>query len=425
MVNAVENEVLVRTGRGTPMGDLLRRYWIPVMLASELGEPDGPPERITLLGEKLLAFRDTQGRIGLIDEFCAHRRVSLWFGRNEDSGIRCTYHGWKYDVNGQCTEVPSEAGTGYCEKIRLTAYPFVELGGVLWTYMGPPEKKPELPSFEWIGLPASHVYISRRSQENNWLQALEGGIDSSHVSWLHSGELDTDPLHRNTQGAKFARSKNTTFEVMESSGGLTIGARRDADPGFSYWRITQFLMPWYTLIPPYSGNALNGHAWTPVDDENCMAWTITFHPTRALTADEREAMMNGQGVHADLIPGTTRPKANRENDYLIDRALQKSGRYYNGVKGLAIQDASLQESMGPIVDRSLENLVSTDNAIIYARRLLLKTAKNLAGLEHPPGTRRADMYVRSASFVLPDGESVKSKTVESVAVREGEQHVAV
>jgi len=425
MVNAVENEVLVRTGRGAPMGDLLRRYWIPVMMTSELAEPDGPPVRVSLLCEKLLAFRDTRGRVGLMDEFCAHRRVSLWFGRNEASGLRCPYHGWKYDVTGQCVEVPSEAGTGYCDKIKLTAYPCVELGGVLWTYMGPPEKKPDLPAFEWVDLPASHVYISRRSQESNYLQAVEGGIDSSHVSWLHSGELDTDPLHRNTKGAKYARSKNTTFEVMESAGGLIIGARRDADPGSSYWRITQFLMPWYTLIPPYSGNALNGHAWVPMDDENCMAWSFTFHPTRPLTADELGAMVNGQGVHADLIPGSTRPLANRDNDYLIDRALQKSGRYYNGVKGLAIQDASLQESMGPIVDRSLENLVSTDNAIIQARRLMLKSAKNLAKLEHPPGTRTADMQVRSASFVLPAELGCKERTLDAMVVRKGEQHVAV
>ncbi|MDB5761017.1 MAG: Rieske (2Fe-2S) protein [Herminiimonas sp.] len=426
MVTEVENKILTSTGPGTPMGELFRRYWIPVMLVSELAEPDCPPVRVSLLSEKLIAFRDTEGRVGLMDEFCAHRRVSLWFGRNEESGLRCPYHGWKYDVTGQCVEVPSEPKeNGFCNKVKLKSYPCVELGGVIWTYMGPPEKKPELPAFEWISLPASHCFISRRSQESSYLQALEGGIDSSHVSFLHSGELDTDPLHRNTKGAKYARSKNTTFDILESPGGLIIGARRDAEPGHNYWRITPWIMPWYTLIPPYSGNALNGHVWVPMDDDNCMAWSITFHPSRPLSAEELDAMTNGKGVHVELIPGTTVPTANRSNDYLMDRAGQKSGRYYSGIKGLAIQDASLQESMGPIVDRTKEILVSTDNPIILARRRLLNAAKALEQGGDAPGINPDDQRIRSASFILPTEVSFKEKTLDSVKVVEGLPHVAV
>ncbi len=426
MVTETENQILTSTGPNTAMGNLFRRYWIPVMMSSELSEPDGPPVRVSLLSEKLLAFRDTSGRIGLMDEFCAHRRVSLWFGRNEENGIRCPYHGWKYDVNGQCVEVPSEPKeNGFCNKIKLKSYPCIDLGGVIWTYMGPLELKPAEPAFEWVDLPDSHRFISRRSQENNYLQALEGGIYSSHVSFLHSGELDTDPLHRNTQGAKYARSKNTTFDMLDVPGGLIIGARRDAEPGQNYWRITPWIMPWYTLIPPYSGNALNGHVWVPMDDDNCMAWSITFHPSRPLSDAERDAMINGKGVHVDLIPGTTIPTANRSNDYMMDRAAQKIGRYYSGVKGLAIQDASLQESMGPIVDRVQENLVSTDNPIILARRKLLKAAKDLAAGKPVPGLQVVDQRVRSASFLLPVKESFKEKTLDSVKVREGEPHVAV
>src|SRR5262245_22756281 len=196
------NDFLTQTGPGTPMGDLCRRYWIPALLSAELPEPDCPPVRVKLLSERLVAFRDTQGRVGLMDEFCAHRGVSLWFGRNEGSGLRCPYHGWKYDVTGQCIEVPSEpVESGYCQKIKLTAYPCVEKGGIVWTYMGPPAEKPAFPAFEWLDLPASHRYVAKRWQECNWLQAMEGGIDSSHISWLHSGELHTDPLHRNTKGA--------------------------------------------------------------------------------------------------------------------------------------------------------------------------------------------------------------------------------
>jgi phenylpropionate dioxygenase-like ring-hydroxylating dioxygenase large terminal subunit len=426
MLTAEQNETLTRTGPGTKMGELFRRYWIPALLAGELPEPDCPPVRVGLLSEKLLAFRDSEGRLGLIGEFCAHRGVSLWFGRNEENGLRCPYHGWKYDVMGQCVEVPSEATSGYCNKIKLTSYPCVEMGGVIWTYMGPPEQRPPLPSFEWVGLPDSHRFLSKRFQESNYLQAMEGGIDSSHVSFLHRGELDTDPLHRNTQGAKYARSTNTSFDILESPGGLAIGARRDAEPGVHYWRLTQWIMPWYTLIPPYGGgHALNGHAWVPIDDENCIAWTMTFHPQRPLSAEELAAMESGRGVHVDLIPGTFRPVANRDNDYLMDRAGQKSGRYYSGIKGLAIQDASLQESMGPIADRTHENLVSTDNAILLARQRLFGAIRAIDEGKPVPGLDPSHQQLRSASFLLEADGNFRVKAVDAAMVRHAEPHVAV
>jgi phenylpropionate dioxygenase-like ring-hydroxylating dioxygenase large terminal subunit len=382
--------------------------------------------RVKLLSERLLAFRDSDGRVGLIDEFCAHRGVSLWFGRNEERGIRCPYHGWKYDVTGQCIELPSEAASsGYCQKVKLKSYPCIELGGVIWAYMGPPAEQPPLPAFEWIGLDTSQRFISKRSQESNYLQALEGGIDSSHVSFLHRADLNSDPLHRNTAGAKYARATNTVFDVIESPGGLVIGARRNADPGFHYWRVTQWLMPWYTLIPPYKGHALNGHAWVPIDDDNCMAWTITFHPTRPLTGEELAAMRNGAGVHADLIPGTFRPVANRTNDYLMDRDAQKAGLTYSGVRGLAIQDASVQESMGPIADRTKEHLVSTDVAIIKARARLRNAALALQKGEPAPGLDPDSQYVRSASFILPVDGSFHHRASASTQVHAGQEHVAV
>lgn len=429
MISNDQNEYLCRTDAGTPMGDLFRRYWIPAMMAEELPEPDCPPVRVSLLGERLIAFRDTEGKIGLMDEFCAHRGVSLWFGRNEEGGLRCPYHGWKYDRTGQCVEVPSEPkSSGFCERIKLKAYPTLELGGVIWTYMGPIELMPEPPAYEWTKVPASHRYLSKRWQQSNYLQAMEGGIDSSHVSFLHSGEINTDPLHKGTQGAKYARSTNTTFDIHQSSAGLLIGARRPADPGQHYWRVTQWMMPWYTLIPPYHGNALNGHAWVPMDDHNCMAWTMTFHPTRPLTEAEIEAMDAGHGVHAELIPDSNyRPVANIDNDYLMDRQAQREKRYYSGIKGIAIQDASLQESMGPIADRSKENLVSTDNAIIMARMRLRKAAQALeAGkADAPPGLDPQSHLVRSASFLLPEDGPFKQKAFEASEVRLGEPFVAI
>src|SRR5713101_5436969 len=194
MFAAERNELLTRVGGGTPVGELFRRYWLPVLLGEELPEPDCPPVRVKLLGECLLAFRDTKGRLGLIEEFCAHRGVSLWFGRNEENGIRCPYHGWKYDVTGQCVDLPSEPEeSGVRKGIKLKSYAAIERGDVVWIYMGPPELKPAPPELEWVTVLPERRIVSKRLQESKYMQAVEGGIDSSHVSFLHSGELETDP----------------------------------------------------------------------------------------------------------------------------------------------------------------------------------------------------------------------------------------
>jgi phenylpropionate dioxygenase-like ring-hydroxylating dioxygenase large terminal subunit len=425
MLKAEHNQLVTQTGPGTPMGQMLRRYWIPVMLAEELPENECPPVRVKILSERLLAWRDTQGRLALTDEFCAHRGVSLWFGRNEQNGLRCPYHGWKYDHTGQCIEVPSEpTESGFCQKIKLKSYPLVERGGILWAYMGA-EKQPPLPEFEWTTVPPAHRYFTKRLQENNYLQAMEGGIDSSHVSWLHSGDLHTDPLHRGTKGAHYQRDRSPKFEVVESTGGFFIGARRNAEPGHYYWRITQWIMPWYTMVPPYGDNALNAHAWVPIDDENCFTWTFTYHPTRPLSQMELDTMRSGGGIHVPLIPGTFRPVINKDNDYLIDRAAQKSGRTFSGVSGIAMQDASVQESMGPIQDRSKENLVSTDNAIIMARHRLRHAALALQKGVEPPGLTTEGHRVRSATFVLPADVPFQQARRDDLTVREGVPHTSI
>src|SRR6188508_2430144 len=223
------NELLTRTGPGTPMGDLFRRYWIPALLADELPDNGAAPVRVKLLSERLIAFRDGEGRYGLIDEFCAHRGVSLWFGNNEGSGLRCAYHGWKYDVTGQCIEVPSEPDNStFCTKVKLTGYPLVKVGDILWTYMGDPANQPELPEFEFIQVPSEQTYTSKRWQESNWLQALEGGIDSSHVSWLHSAGLRNDPLFKGAKGNYYnLNDMRPFFEVVDADGGLFVGVRRN------------------------------------------------------------------------------------------------------------------------------------------------------------------------------------------------------
>ena len=425
MTTREQNDFLTETGPGTPMGKLFRRYWIPAMHANEIPAPDCPPVRVKLLSERLLAFRDTQGRIGVIDEFCAHRGVSLWFGRNEDHGLRCPYHGWKYDHTGQCVEVPSEPETsGFCQKIKLKSYPAVELGDVVWVYMGPPELKPPLPEFEWCTVPASHRFVTRRTEECNYLQAIEGGIDSSHVSFLHRHELRADPLHVG-RGAELTAGTDARFEVVETEGGMVIGVRRAAESGHLYWRITQWVVPFHTMIPPYGGNALNGHAWVPIDDENCITWCWTHHPTRPLTEHELEVMRGGGGIHVKLIPGTYRPVVNKDNDYMIDRVAQKHHKSYSGVKGIAMQDSAIQESMGPIQDRAKENLVSTDNAIIMARHRLRKLALAVEKGETPDAIDPATHRVRSASIVLPEGASFYEGAKDALHAKEGVEHQSV
>jgi nitrite reductase/ring-hydroxylating ferredoxin subunit len=400
---AEENDFLTQTDAGTPMGDLFRRYWIPALLASELPEPDCPPVRVKLLGEKLVAFRDTQGRLGLIDEFCAHRGVSLWFGRNEECGLRCPYHGWKFDIEGNCVDLPSEGPDGPMRpRIKLKSYPCIELGDVVWTYMGPAELKPPEPEFEWALVKPAQRFVSKRFQANNYLQAIEGGIDSSHVTWLHSGALKSDPLFVGSKGNIYnERDKAPQFDVAEFEGGLFVAARRNADNDQYYWRITPFILPWNTIIPPRAGHPLGGHMWVPIDDTNCWAWSFNFHPKRDLTLPERAAMEAGKGIHVAYVPGTFVPLQNASNDYLIDRRAQKAGLSYSGVDGIAMQDASLQESMGPIQDRTRENLCPTDRGIAMMRRRLISAAKANREGRPIPGLDPREQRVRSCAVELP------------------------
>lgn len=422
------NELLTQTGTGTPMGQLFRQYWIPALLARELPENDCAPVRVKLLGERLIAFRDSEGRYGLMDEFCAHRGASLWFGRNEEGGLRCSYHGWKYDYTGQCVDVPSEPEeSGFCARIKLQAYPMIRLGEVLWTYMGDKESRPPEPVWEFATVPAEQTYTSKRWQECNWLQAMEGGIDSSHVSFLHSGSLKTDPLFRGAKGNQYNQNdKKPVFEVAESEGGLLIGARRNAENDQYYWRITPWVMPSFTMVPPRGDHPVHGHFWVPIDDENCWAWSFDYHPTRALTTEERQAMIDGHGVHNEYVPGTFRPLQNKDNDYLMDREAQKRGEYYSGIKGIAMQDASLQESMGPIADRTKENLVSTDNGIIMARHRLRKAATALRDKGvMPPGRDPSHQLVRSVAKVLPKDAAFADACKEDLTVRPGKKQTSV
>jgi phthalate 4,5-dioxygenase oxygenase subunit len=428
MLRQEDNDLLTLTGPGTPMGDLFRSYWLPALLAEELPENDCPQVRVKILSERLIAFRDSEGRYGLMDEFCAHRGVSLWFARNEESGLRCSYHGWKYDVTGQCMDVPSEPEeSGFRARIKLRSYPLVQIGDILWTHMGDPENRPPMPEWEPYQVPTEQTFTSKRWQESNWLQALEGGIDSSHVSWLHSEGLKSDPLFKGAKGNEYnLADRKPFFEVVDSDGGLFIAARRNAEEGRYYWRITPWVLPSFTMIPPRGDHPVHGHIWIPIDDENCWVYTYDYHPARALAEPELQAMRAGHGVHNEYVPGTFRPLQNRDNDYMMDRQAQRRGDSFSGIKGIAMQDASLQESMGPVVDRTKENLVSTDNGIIMARRKLKKAVTALRDKgETPPGVNPAHQHVRSASVVLDPDDAWIDKTRDVLSVTAGVRHSSV
>ncbi len=394
MLSREDNELLTRVGPGTPMGTLMRRYWVPVAFSEQLAAPDSPPVRVRLLCEDLVAFRDSDGRVGLVEERCPHRNASLFFGRNEERGLRCVYHGIKFDVTGACVDVPclppdtpAPQVEAVKRQMRLTAYPCIEKGGVIWAYMGPPAKRPEFPDLEWALLPADRRFATRHIQECNWLQGVEGGYDAPHLTFLHGGSAEPS-----------RRVVPSFYEVLPTDFGFVVGTGRDLGENDIHWNINVFLMPFHKII---SSQPHAAHVWMPIDDENTMLYSINFNPYRAFTPEDLARETSFDGIHTENIPGTDRAVANKDNDYLIDRALQASGRSYTGMKGLGIQDCSVQESMGPVSDRTREHLLPTDVAIAKIRRLLLDTLKDLAAGKEPPGLDPRSFRVRSARFQAP------------------------
>ena len=407
MLDRDANATITDTDPGTPMGNLFRRYWMPFLTADELPSPDCEPVRVRLMGEDLLAFKDTDGQVGLVDELCAHRRAPLWFGRNEDRGLRCVYHGWKYDVTGACVDMPAEPPEStFKNRIRLKAYPARESGGVIWAYLGPPELIPPLPDLEWRLLPDSHRYLFRYDVDSNYLQAMEGDDDSSHASFLHStisGGIDRVP----TPGQRFTdywmKGKSPRFHIQETDTGILTGAQRPAGEGAHYWRITQWLMPFYSVIPAEAGSILFCNVRVPADNETSLYFRIVYHPNRPLTAEELYTYTAVGERFAEVLPGTHRTKENRSNNYLIDRSLQRR-HSYTGIKSTQAQDMAMTDGMGAIVDRSQEHLGTSDMAIIRMRRALLRAAKQLEQGVEPFGPAHPQDYrVRSAALVLPEG----------------------
>jgi phthalate 4,5-dioxygenase oxygenase subunit len=417
MLKREENELVTRVSPGTPMGTVMRRYWIPAMLASEVPAPDSDPVRVRLLGENLIGFRDTNGTVGLVAENCPHRGASLFFGRNEECGLRCVYHGWKFTADGQCVDMPNEpAESDFKTKVQAVAYPTVEKAGIVWAYMGPEDKRPPDPNLEWMRAPDGHAYASKTYQNCNWLQAMEGGLDTSHSSFLHRN-LDREGLDNPR-----ARSTAPRLEVLNTAYGYMYASIRPLpEDKQNFVRIYHFVMPFYQLraggSPKTVGN-IDGHMWVPIDDEHCMTWN--FHCTKfePITRDDFDRMEHvmGRGPE-DYIPGTSHLKANASNDYGLSRERQKTVNY-TGIEGTNTQDFAVQESMGPIYDRTKERLGSADTAIIQMRRLMIQACQDVEDGQDPLGSHGEGTDVRPAQMYLPeDARWTESQLIDELVAK--------
>ncbi|HEV7661919.1 MAG TPA: Rieske 2Fe-2S domain-containing protein [Chloroflexota bacterium] len=400
MLSKEDNELISRVGPGTLMGNLMRQYWLPAMLSSELPTPDADPVRVMLLGERLIAFRDTSGSVGLLQNNCPHRGASLFFGRNEESGLRCAYHGWKFDTSGACVDMPNEpAESDFRTKVNAVAYPTQERGGIVWTYMGPRAEPPPLPDLEPNMLPDERVVVTAMQRECNWLQGLEGDVDTSHLGFLHLGAVDLESTKPGTFAHYTVKDRAPRYSVVDTDYGAMYGAYRPGGEGMQYWRLAQYLFPFYAMIPTgVLGLQILARAWVPMDDEHMMFFSMGAAPGRARPGEE--VLANTSDWY-----GRFRLVGNVSNDYRMDRAKQRRKEDYTGIPGIHTQDQAITESMGSIFDRTSEHLGTSDVMVIRVRRRLLDAARALAerGVT-PPGVDTPGVYgVRSGGVLLPDG----------------------
>jgi phthalate 4,5-dioxygenase oxygenase subunit len=414
MTIQAENELLTGVGPGTPMGALMRQYWVPACLSSEL-VADGDPLRVMLLGEPLIAFRDSAGRVGILDHRCPHRCASLFFGRNEEGGLRCVYHGWKFDTAGNCLDMPNlPADQDFRNKVKAKAYKVAERGGLVYVYMGEREVAPPLPALEAMLCPPEETSLSCRQRECNWLQAMEGDLDTSHFSFLHGGKVavdDIDPDH--LERFQFT-DRAPRYHVRRTDWGTMYAAYRPAQPGYLYYRFGHFAMPFWALFPngPLTDNVLV-QGWVPMDDTHTLTFTFSWtRKTPVLTFDKAGEPLPLLDRVTPTLPNTAdwfgrwRPIANRSNDYLIDREAQRTISY-TGIAGVFPQDSAVTEGMGAISDRTLETLAPSDGMIVMTRRRLLDAARALCDEGTVPplvDDPERGFGARSGDLIAPEGQ---------------------
>lgn len=395
------NETLTEVGPGTPMGQLLREYWLPVMRSGRLAEPGGPPVPVELLGEKYVLFRGADGTVGCFDEACPHRGASLALARNEDCSLRCVYHGWKFHVSGEVLETPSEPEDGgrFASRVRLPHHPVREAGGVIWVWLGGTGREPRpFPQFPFTKVPAENIFATIALVDCNWFQGLEADIDSAHVSLLHETEARNGPLK------DLLDDTAPRDEIDTQPYGLRYAALRTLSTGDTLARIKPFAMPWYTVVPELPNGDRLWHAWVPVNDHQTIMWYLWWNDDQPV---DPSCFSEQFGLDLNrLDPDNIRAGYGPENLWGQDRGAMAVGRSFSGIRGLVLQDVAVQESMGPIVDRTIENPGRSDRGIVRARRFFLDAVTTHADGEIPPGLGLDVDYgtVRSAAVVVPAGQ---------------------
>jgi phthalate 4,5-dioxygenase oxygenase subunit len=411
MMTAEENDLLCRVEGDAPMGQLMRRHWIPACLTEELPEPDGAPVPVRLLGEDLVAWRGTDGRVGLMERNCLHRRASLVLARNEEGGLRCLYHGWKFDIAGNVLEMPSEPhGDVMAGKFKHKAYPTHEHAGFVWTYMGPPETMPAFQPPPFAPSASAKISIIKIQVDCNWAQVVEGDIDSSHSSTLHSADMVPARQDRTRPtGTGYGRpttDKMPRIQTQRTDYGFKYAAIRrpiaNADT-HDYVRMTIYVAPFVTLIPPNAAYNIS-HVLVPVDDTHTifhnLAWTESGAGPKA-QEEWRKFYAAQVGIDLD---NRYRKVRTLDNNYLQDRQAMKNGSF-TGIRGITNQDIAMTESMGPITDRTRERLGASDQAVVEFRRLMVEAARKFRDGEPALGAKQlaSQSGLRSFEGILPKG----------------------
>jgi phthalate 4,5-dioxygenase len=427
MLSYEDNQLISRVGPGTPMGDLFRLFWLPALVPDRLPDPDGPPVRLRILGEDLVAFRDSTGKVGFIQKHCPHRGASLFFGRNEEEGLRCVYHGWKFDASGACVDMPNEPPeSNFKHKVRVTAYPSAEHGGLIWIYMGPPDRTPELPSLEWTQVAPEHRSFSMWLNRSNWLQVLEGDFDTAHSMFLHSA---MDPaLQQASRRLDIMKDKSPRIAARQTEYGMVYGGRYQTTDGRYVWRLTQWLLPSSSIIASRQ-YPFNGRLYIPMDDHHTAVFSYLCHP-EAPISDGQNSPTGGWGAHVQTtwerfqfpdgtIIDTGIPVWGGQNDYGLDREAQRTRNYAGMLHGAQNQDLAMTETMGVVVDRNKERLGTTDTAIIALRRRIIQMARDLERGIVPSAPYNGDLYrVRSYDAISdePDFERFLEQNDEALVI---------
>ncbi len=430
MTTARENELLTRVGPGTPMGALMREYWMPVARSDEVAA-DGTPMRLMGLGEKLIAFRDSSGRVGVMDHRCPHRCASLFYGRNEGDGVRCIYHGWKFDADGKCLDMPNlPAHQDFRHKVRAKAYKVHERYGVIWLYMGVRETPPPFPDFELNDLAESEILVTMIQQEYNWLQGLENDLDTSHFGFLHLGGIDPATLSPDDTFWYLSSDRAPQFHIEDTPLGLMYGAYRPADEDNLHWRLAHFITPFW-CIPPAGmlASSILMKGYIPMDDTHTMVITIARaairKPYQSGTGGKLPGLTRQFPSPEEFLPNTSdwlgrwRVRNNPENDYLIDREAQRNGDVFSGVEGLAMQDNMVAGTMGPVTDRTFEHLSPSDEMIARMRRMMIRLVQayekdrstKLPGVDEPHLYRPN----RAGNFIAPKDRPFREAYEEMLA----------